>query len=1074
VARPSAAWFTALTLAERLAVSRPGNEVTPAGRARLARWRRQPPFDTHPDLWSARLAEAGLDEETFASLLSETADDLHARVEPLSWMTGLDAALDAHADGRPLDPLITTAIASEPAGYPRAVLRLVAPFVAAELPRLREGLDAAERAGAPLATALLLPQLLSHIVEVVDIALLRTCAFEVSVARARGLLAAESPTARFEEFIAAVTDGGALRYFYERHPVLARHVATAVAGFVGASCSFFAHFAEDWRLALERLGVGVPPGPLVEVRPGAGDTHRGGRTVIQLRFESGLRIVYKPRSGEVDEAFVALLAWLEGRGAPDLAVARAPRSYSRGERSWSAFVERTDAADRAAVGRFYQRQGAHLALFYVLGAADMHADNMIASGEHPVLIDLEALFTPRIPLRPELEDTNPAAESVLASVLGALFLPLRLDGTAEAPGFDVSALGNRAGQMESRESPVMKGVGTDEMRIEYDRAELDPMTSRPKLAGEELDAAEWVADICKGFTETWGVLARHRDELVSDVLPRFRDASVRLIPRATRIYGKVLTTSFHPSFLDDGLERERVFDRLWLAVRYEPLLARLIPSEREDLHGGDVPFFAMRPASGDVTDSRGRVIEHAFAEAAFEQAVRRARSNDDDEMHRQLWLVRASFATIPTGEGQKHWVPSNATLEPALVTREALIERALSIGERIEELASWRDGRVGWLAIGLQRERDWSVLPTQTDLYNGTPGIALFLAMLGAVTGEAHWTDIARAAVMTALPRLDVQLTSEVPLAIGAIGEIGGMLFTLAHLGALTRDASLFEAAHRLVARMPRHVEASKDNDVAEGHAGCIFALLALHAASPSNDALRMAERCGQTLRARAVARGAGVAWPSTVPSAEPLAGFSHGASGIALALLRLAAATGDATHRDLAKGAFAYERALFDGRVDNWPDLRAIAVPDGASASAVERTFTTQWCHGSPGIGLARLAARELLDDARLEDEARAAVRSTLRAGFGLNHSLCHGDFGNLELLFAARDLDGAASASAFTERLGRACASLDRQGPLPGVPLGIETAGLFVGLAGIGWQLLRFAEPARVPSLLVFDPPA
>jgi lantibiotic modifying enzyme len=35
------------------------------------------------------------------------------------------------------------------------------------------------------------------------------------------------------------------------------------------------------------------------------------------------------------------------------------------------------------------------------------------------------------------------------------------------------------------------------------------------------------------------------------------------------------------------------------------------------------------------------------------------------------------------------------------------------------------------------------------------------------------------------------------------------------------------------------------------------------------------------------------------------------------------------------------------------------------------------------------------------------------------------------------------------------------------------VETPGLFVGVAGVGWQLLRFAEPARVPSILTLEPP-
>jgi lantibiotic modifying enzyme len=44
---------------------------------------------------------------------------------------------------------------------------------------------------------------------------------------------------------------------------------------------------------------------------------------------------------------------------------------------------------------------------------------------------------------------------------------------------------------------------------------------------------------------------------------------------------------------------------------------------------------------------------------------------------------------------------------------------------------------------------------------------------------------------------------------------------------------------------------------------------------------------------------------------------------------------------------------------------------------------------------------------------------------------------------------------------------------GPRCGNPLGVASPGFMTGLAGIGYQLLRLAEPARVPSVLTLAPP-
>ncbi|MEO1370770.1 MAG: lanthionine synthetase LanC family protein, partial [Acidobacteriota bacterium] len=93
---------------------------------------------------------------------------------------------------------------------------------------------------------------------------------------------------------------------------------------------------------------------------------------------------------------------------------------------------------------------------------------------------------------------------------------------------------------------------------------------------------------------------------------------------------------------------------------------------------------------------------------------------------------------------------------------------------------------------------------------------------------------------------------------------------------------------------------------------------------------------------------------------------------------------------------------------------------------------------------------------------------------GFGGNHSLCHGDLGNLEVLL---QLAGRFGVDAWRElslqhatRVAREV--LDRRW-LCGLPRHAETPGLMLGTAGIGWGLLSLAHPGRVPSALSLDGP-
>jgi lantibiotic modifying enzyme len=170
---------------------------------------------------------------------------------------------------------------------------------------------------------------------------------------------------------------------------------------------------------------------------------------------------------------------------------------------------------------------------------------------------------------------------------------------------------------------------------------------------------------------------------------------------------------------------------------------------------------------------------------------------------------------------------------------------------------------------------------------------------------------------------------------------------------------------------------------------------------------------------------------------------------------------------------AIDYERSLFSVAEGNWPDLRDPEA-SGLTASKAKASFAMAWCHGAPGIGLGRLLSLRHLDDPQVRSEINAALGTTLARGFGSNHSLCHGDLGNLELLLQASLKLGEPRWRAEAARIAAVILeSIDRNGWICGNPLGVESPGLMTGLAGIGYALLRLAEPHRVPSVLALAPP-
>jgi lantibiotic modifying enzyme len=130
-------------------------------------------------------------------------------------------------------------------------------------------------------------------------------------------------------------------------------------------------------------------------------------------------------------------------------------------------------------------------------------------------------------------------------------------------------------------------------------------------------------------------------------------------------------------------------------------------------------------------------------------------------------------------------------------------------------------------------------------------------------------------------------------------------------------------------------------------------------------------------------------------------------------------------------------------------------------------------WCHGAPGVGLARLTALGVREHPDAVADLEAALRSTA-TGFGGNDSLCHGDLGNLELFIRARELGRLGSHdSVLANESARLVERITRREWQCGIPGGVETPGLMTGIAGVGFGLLRLALPDRVPSVLSLEAP-
>jgi type 2 lantibiotic biosynthesis protein LanM len=858
-------------------------------------------------------------------------------------------------------------------------------------------------------------------------------AFSRAIAAAAGI----SSRGAYDTFLAHLGAGGLERVLIA-YPVLARLLAMRVADWIESSAEFLQRVTADAPLFEQTFNVGRLPGEIVELACDLSDPHRGGRTVCRVSFASGLRVIYKPRNLRLEAAFSALLRWVnDGRVSLPL---KAPVVLDRGGYGWMECISAEPCAHADAIERYHVRAGMLLCLAYVLGGSDLHQGNMIASGEHPVLIDLEA-FMQASPRRStsasgmlhEL-DRQPVWDSLLRTGM----LPVNRVGLRGSPHRNGGLVAIDPGY--GRHVPRWEWINTDLMTFTMG----PPIVHRanlPHLGNESIRAEDHVDAIGSGFIEMTEALRRSRVELLGpdSVLRAFRGARTRIVLRDTGVYATLLDRALHPRLLREGAEWSVEFELLNATTTNAESTQDSINiglAERHALARLDVPLFE---AASDTTglDADGReIVADYLAEPGYTGTLTRIAELDAARTGVHLQCIRLA-------------------LRPASHRRhDDVLSEALAIGRTLRAIADdSADQQVEWLGIrGLTGSAPRDLYRVGWDLYGGRCGIALFFAALercGSWTGEPSFVTRILAPLVESLN--DEAWVGRAPDTLGALGS-GGLVYGLTLTATLLKSESLLDAATRAAECIgPETIAHDTRFDIVAGAAGATLGLLVLFDERPLPWILDRAERCGRHLLDRVTEEGG-------------VSGFAHGSAGIACALARLYQLTGLRTFRDAALASLP----MFDDTSHGGP------CGDGSEgASARAAAMRRSWCQGSAGIGLARLDIAASLDrpDLRGSRSELDLVLDDAGPSGALSRSdhLCCGNAGRLELLSRAADVLGEprwrnAAHAVATQMIQRARV---RGGYTLGGIDDVFSPGLYQGLAGIGYQLLRLHD-RELPSVL------
>jgi type 2 lantibiotic biosynthesis protein LanM len=1083
--------YKSLRLIERLNLHRAFDEIKVDQTAlnRVEKWKTQAPFDEHPEWFTERLSLDGIDVAKLAALLSEPAGFSRdgASSREVTWMNALVDIYKRHGGELLSATVLKHLQETEPnAGFVNLVIPLLN-HVQDQLKQIQ--VRAGRRIGGQFIPASMIDEMVADLARRLVNRLGRTMILEVRVSNIRGELKRETSEQRYNYFCEELRTEETFQYFIQEYPVLFRQLNTIVEDRLVFLEEFCNNLAQDWETLWLTFFPDSPKSPLERLEF-TGDSHRGGRRVTVLTFASGQKLVYKPRSLEIDGHFYALLEWINKKGLEN--PFRLIKTIDLGTHGWVEFVKNQECRSEEEVRRFFQRAGGLLALFYLLWGTDLHFENVLSSGEHPILVDLECLFQP-FQSESMTEEAEQIAKRILrASVLRAGMIPERIWFDEPHQNVDLSALGARPNQLEAYPHPVVENSGTDQVKLIRKRLPMNGSVeqAQPRLHGKLAEVSDYRAFFIAGFSQVYNLLLANREELSlpEGPLAAFDGDTIRIVPRATVTYMSFLMESYHPDLLKDALARDQFFDRLWIPFEdFGKSPGLIFRSEQSELWRDDVPYFWTRTNSRDLVCGDGSIIKDHFHVAGLDLVFQRINSFSPEDLYKQLGFIEASMAAlVPNETGiqsnqdrnalSRSWKRStrHAPCRERASLKADLVSEAMKIGDRLLETAFYGQGDVSWLdkiTVG-----EYSTLSTiGVDLYSGLAGIALFVAHLGILSGEKKYTNLAERTVLGMQKQLRKKLKPG--FEIGLFSGIGGSIYTFSHLALLWGDDSLLDNAKEVVQiLLPVIAQGKGIQDVIAGHAGLVRAALWLYELCGDPASLELAIQCGEVLASTAVVQAAGLAW--NMPMNEknyPLTGFGHGTGGIVWALLKLADVTGRNDFRQLAMHGLDYERSQFSAQDGNWKDLREVKQPMRRGLHHLDDShFMTAWCHGAAGIGLARLDTLAS-GDALFAEEVQVAIQTTITNLFdNNNNSLCHGDLGNLELLlFASQKLQDVSLEGTVYSAAEKILGDMRRNGWQTGLPSGVETFGLMIGISGIGYELLRLAEPDLVPSVLILQMP-
>lgn len=393
---------------------------------------------------------------------------------------------------------------------------------------------------------------------------------------------------------------------------MAEYIMTAIGNGSAALRELLARMSQD-RILLSQPGRPLygenPIDQKINISPRKSDAHNNGR-VVRILSAGTHRWVYKPRASSAEQLLQFILQSLTQLGV--LRSTNSMWSINKDGYGWTEFVNRAPTTTITDTEEYYYNAGSLYAIAALLGATDLHYENIVAKGTQPCVVDAEGLMQPSRSGTPE-RFAFLALQTGLAGLHGTK--NMQFDDWSGVTFVHRPAVGTQVGFVDDGETTIT---------VFKKHRTILPHTNYPLMRNlTQEERAQCFSSFVNGFLCLRKKVVRARLDInciFEEAFELFDDYKARVFLRPTLSYINmrqhlVLRTSSNVASSDH--KQNNNYDRI-------------LESEKAQLRRGDIPQFFVPHATRNLVDGGGKeIISNYYSHSPQDAQFARLKSDSD-------------------------------------------------------------------------------------------------------------------------------------------------------------------------------------------------------------------------------------------------------------------------------------------------------------------------------------------------------------------------------------------------------------------------------------------------------------